>query len=117
VSCSCTSPLYLNPVRRMMVTFVLVRLVFIFFSLGVASVLFLLDWLFIKIVVVELCILDYHKVYILVSMLVSLMVELTCKRCKYSWTYGGKNKYYATCPYCLAKVPNTKYKKVKVKEE
>jgi hypothetical protein len=31
-------------------------------------------------------------------------MKLKCKKCKYEWNYTGKNPYYATCPYCLAKV-------------
>jgi len=26
--------------------------------------------------------------------------QLTCKRCKYSWTFTGKAEYYASCPKC-----------------
>lgn len=31
-------------------------------------------------------------------------VKLTCKKCGHSWTYKGKNPYYATCTSCLTKV-------------
>jgi len=37
---------------------------------------------------------------------------LECKRCGYVWNYKGKNKYYATCPRCLAKV-NVKTSRVR----
>ncbi len=30
-------------------------------------------------------------------------INLKC-RCDYSWTYKGKNPFYATCPSCLRKV-------------
>ncbi len=32
-------------------------------------------------------------------------MELRCHHCGYSWRYGGKSKYYASCPHCLWKVP------------
>ena len=25
---------------------------------------------------------------------------LECRKCGYTWTYGGKSPYFATCPYC-----------------
>ena len=31
-------------------------------------------------------------------------INIRCNKCKYSWYYGGKNPYYATCPCCLQKV-------------
>jgi len=31
-------------------------------------------------------------------------VRLECPRCGKKWEYGGKNKYYATCPDCKTSV-------------
>jgi rubrerythrin len=27
-------------------------------------------------------------------------VKLRCKKCGYTWIYGGENPYWATCPRC-----------------
>lgn len=32
-------------------------------------------------------------------------VDITCRRCNYSWKFKGKNPYMATCPHCLLKTP------------
>ncbi len=32
------------------------------------------------------------------------MVLLRCHHCEYKWDYGGKSKYYVTCPKCHFKV-------------
>jgi len=32
------------------------------------------------------------------------MTRLKCRNCGYEWEYGGKSKWYATCPKCLRKV-------------
>ena len=29
-----------------------------------------------------------------------LVIPLKHAKCGYQWEYGGKNPYYATCPYC-----------------
>jgi len=39
------------------------------------------------------------------------MVVVVCRRCKHSWDYKGKSKYFATCPLCLIKTPIFKKKK------
>jgi len=31
-------------------------------------------------------------------------MKLTCQNCKHEWEYGGRSKYYASCPVCHYKV-------------
>ena len=33
-----------------------------------------------------------------------IQVNLKCNKCGHEWEYNGTNPYYATCPYCYAKV-------------
>lgn len=35
-------------------------------------------------------------------------MKLKCGNCEYVWDYGGRNPYFATCPFCLRKVKVSK---------
>ena len=40
-------------------------------------------------------------------------MRVRCKKCGYTWDYGGRSKIYVTCPQCLRKTPLRRRKKAK----
>ena len=44
------------------------------------------------------------KKYLYQFYLLTYIMELRCKHCKYIWDYKGKSKYYCSCPRCMYKI-------------
>jgi hypothetical protein len=38
------------------------------------------------------------------------VTPLRCHRCKHEWLYGGKNPYYAMCPFCRTQLSIKKHR-------